>query len=62
MIMARKSEKQKVVRYHDNSHAKRKFKGNRRKDIPQEPHATEITDTIETHKIVISYYGMMKGE
>lgn len=52
----------KMVRYHDNSHVKRRFKGNRRKDIPQELPAFEAQDATETHKNIISYYGMMKGE
>ena len=52
----------KMVRYHDNSHVKRRFKGNRRKDIPQELPDFEAQDATETHKNIISYYGMMKGE
>jgi putative transposase len=49
----------KVVRYHDNAHAKRRFKGNRRKDIPLEP---PVAGTPEIQKNIISYYGIMKGE
>ena len=52
----------KIVRYNDNSHVKRRFKGNRRKDIPHEPMTTEVTEAAKTHKNIISYYGMMKGE
>lgn len=52
----------KIVRYHDNSQVKRRFKGNRRKDISPEPKDMGVAGIAESHKNVISYYGMMKGE
>jgi hypothetical protein len=53
----------KMVHFHDNSHVKRKFPGNRRKDIPRELSVTEVVDSaVVSHKNIISYYDMMKGE
>lgn len=52
----------KMVRYHDNSHVKRRFKGNRRRDISQELTNVGAVETTETSKNIISYYDMMKEE
>jgi putative transposase len=56
-----------VVRFHDNSHTKRRFKGNRRKDVlPETPAVmdanTGMAANIDTTpKNTISYSDMMKG-
>jgi hypothetical protein len=52
----------KMVRFHDNSHVKRRFKGNRRRDISQELTNAGAVETAETCKNIISYYDMMKGD
>lgn len=53
----------KMVRFHDNAHAKRRFPGNRRKDVPLElPDAETADSTGVIHKNIISFYDMMKGE
>ncbi|KUK71665.1 MAG: Transposase [Clostridiales bacterium 38_11] len=52
----------KVVRFHDNSHVKRRFKGNRRKEAPPENQDTAHTDKDMIISNTISYYGMEKGE
>lgn len=50
------------VRFHDNSHVKRRFHGNRRKDIAPEVPGNQASSMPAEHKNVISYYGIMKGE
>lgn len=50
-----------VVRFHDNAHAMRKFKGNRRKDVLPEALALPDVDIDTAQKNTISYYGIMKG-
>lgn len=51
-----------MVRFHDNSHVKRRFKGNRRKDVP--PEQSEMAEAAEDAPIknTISYYDIMGGE
>jgi putative transposase len=58
----KKTGEAKVVRFHDNAHAMRKFKGNRRKDIQSE--LTEQTSSLgETNiKNTISYSDMMESD
>jgi len=50
-----------IVRFHDNAHAMRKFKGNRRKDVQPEALAIADVDSDTDQKNTISYYGIMKG-
>ena len=61
-VDGKKTGDARVVRFHDNAHAMRKFKGNRRKDIQPEP--TEQTPSLgETViKNSISYSDMMGSE
>ena len=51
----------KVVRFHDNAHAMRKFKGNRRKDNRPEVTETQEVSTDSVIKNTISYSDMMAG-
>jgi len=51
----------KVVRFHDNAHAMRKFKGNRRKDSRPEVTETQEVSVTSVIKNTISYSDMMVG-
>jgi len=58
----KKTGEAKVVRFHDNAHAMRKFKGNRRKDIQPEP-TEQKPFLVETSiKNTISYSDMMGSD
>jgi hypothetical protein len=58
----KKTGEAKVVRFHDNAHAMRKFKGNRRKDIQPEP-IEQMTSLGETSiKNTICYSDMMGSD
>lgn len=52
----------KVVRLHDNAHAKRRFGGNRRKDAINIPSDVNEAASETTIKNPISYYDIMEGE
>lgn len=59
----KKTGEAKVVRFHDNAHAMRRFKGNRRKDIQPEPTTEQTLFLGETSiKNTISYSNMMESD
>ena len=57
----KKTGEAKIVRFHDNAHAKRRFKGNRRKDIQPEVISAQPIAKEAAIKNIISYVDMMEG-
>ena len=55
----KKTGEARVVRFHDNAHAKRRFGGNRRKDVLLASVGSDSKDTIKNS---ISYSDMMEGD
>lgn len=51
-----------MVRFHDNAHTMRKFKGNRRKDVTLETHENEVSLIETAIKNSISYSDMMGSD
>jgi len=58
----KKTGEVKMVRFHDNAHAMRKFKGNRKKDIHTESAEQTISLGETSIKNIISYSDMMGSE
>jgi putative transposase len=58
---SKKTGEAKVVRFHDNAHAKRRFKGNRRKDIQPEVISAQPIAKDPVIKNTISYVDLMEG-
>ncbi len=57
----KKTGEAKIVRFHDNAHAKRRFKGNRRKDIQPEVILAQPIAKESAIKNTISYVDLMEG-
>jgi len=58
----KKTGEARVVRFHDNAHAMRRFKGNRRKNVQPEALEQPDSQTKAAIKNSISYSDMMGGE